>query len=822
MAEQPSGTVTFLFTDIEGSTRLLHELGPERYREALAAHRRVLREAFDRHEGYEVDYEGDAFFVAFASPQHAVAAAAEAQEALLGGPISVRMGLHTGQPILDPPKYVGVDVHRAARIMSAGHGGQVLLSHATRALLGEHALRDLGLHRLKDLLEPERLYQLGEQPFPPLKTLYRANLPIQPTEFLGRVRELAEVGALLAETRLLTLTGVGGTGKTRLALQAAAEAADEYPDGVWWVPLAPLREPELVLETLSQTLDAKGELREHIGDKRTVVVLDNFEQVIEAAPAVADLLTDCLNLKLLITSRETLRVRAERQYPVPPLADEEAVGLFNDRARAGNPDFRPSEAVAEICARLDNLPLAVELAAARTNALSSEQIRDRLSQRLDLLKGGRDADPRQQTLRAAIQWSHDLLDAAEKRLFARLSVFVGGCSLESAEQVCAADLDTVESLLDQSLLRRSDDRYAMLETVREYAVERLEQSDEAEDVRRRHAGFFLELAERAKPSLDRGSEQGAWLDRLEQERDNIRAALALWVAQGEGNSLLRMTAAIWRFWRIRGYQSEGRRWLDEALRSTSADMPERLDALEGASYLAYQEQDQEAVLRMGEEFVDAARRAGDRLKTGIACHILALPAGSSGDWERAETLEEESLALCAGDAFARWPANGLGVIAFIGGDVERARTLLSQALELFQLAGDRWGTADALSLLGVATLQQGDEPQASELLRQSLELSAELRDRQRIAMRALPGIAALLARRSRPRRAATLLGLADAMLDELDASLGPIGQLLREQALEALGMQINEAELASATEDGRRLLREAPLEDIVADILRDL
>ena len=543
----PSGTVTFLFTDVEGSTKLLHELGAGTYAVALAEHRRILRDAFGTGGGVEVDTQGDAFFVAFPTAPGALAAAAAVLDGLLGGPISVRMGVHTGTPHRDKEGYVGVDVHRAARIAAAGHGGQVLISASTAALLGTDGLRDLGEHRLKDLSAPERIYQRGDEDFPPLKSLYRTNLPIPATPFLGRLHELAEVCGLLEDARLLTLTGPGGTGKTRLGLQAAAAAGERYPDGIFWVPLAPLRDPELVLATAGQALGAKDGLAEHLADKSLLLLFDNFEHVVEAAPRLSELLASCPNVRLLVTSRELLRVPGEQAYPVPPLEPEDGTELFVARARAALPSFVASDAVPELCARLENLPLALELAAARVRVLSPEQLVERLSQRLDLLKAGRGVDPRQQTLRATIEWSYELLTEDEQRLFARLAVFAGGSTLESAEAVCAADLDTLESLVDKSLVRvRQANRFWMLETIREYAVERLEDSGEAEILQRRHAEYFLELGEEAE--LNTRVYSGEWIQRLEPEHDNLRTALDHLAASGENEHVLRLAGALSEFW----------------------------------------------------------------------------------------------------------------------------------------------------------------------------------------------------------------------------------------------------------------------------------
>ena len=457
----PQGTVTFLFTDIEESTQRLHELGPEAYARALVEHRHLLRTAFAAHAGVEVDTQGDAFFVAFPTALGALAAATQAQAELADGPLRVRMALHTGTPLRADEGYVGVDVHRAARIAAAGHGGQVLVSASTAALAEDVPLRDLGEHRFKDLAAPERVYQLGEGDFDPLNTLYRTNLPVPATPFLGRERELAEVVGLLGrdDLRLLTLTGPGGTGKTRLGLEAVAALAEKYPQGVWWVPLASLRDPELVLGAAAQALGARDALAAHIGDKRLLMLFDNFEQVIDAADRLAELLASCPRLELLVTSREPLHLAGEQEYPVPPLAPDEGVDFFLARARAVDPAFRADDAVAAICRRLDELPLALELAAARVKALSPTQILDRLERRLPLLTGGpRDLPERHRTLRATIDWSYDLLSNEEQQLFRRLGVFAGGCTLEAVEDVVGAHLDTLQSLVEKSLVRFSNSR----------------------------------------------------------------------------------------------------------------------------------------------------------------------------------------------------------------------------------------------------------------------------------------------------------------------------------------------------------------------------
>jgi predicted ATPase/class 3 adenylate cyclase len=494
---QPTGTVTLVFTDVEESTALLRELGAEAYREVLGEHRRVVCAEFAARAGYEVVEEGDGFFYAFASAPAAVAAVREATTRLADGPMRIRIGVHTGTPLVDPPNYIGEDVHLAARIMSAGHGGQVLLSHTTRTLVDCDG-RNLGEHRLKGFPEPVALFQLGDGRFPPLRTISNTNLPRPASSFVGREREVAEVVSLVRDqgARLVTLSGPGGTCKTRLAIEAAAELVGDFAAGVFWVGLAPVRDPRLVVETIAQTLGARRALAEHIGEREMLLLLDNVEQVVEAAPELTTLLRVCPNLRILVTTRELLRVDGEIAYAVPALDREEAVELFS--ARAG---IQASETVAELCRELDNLPLAVELAAARIGVLSPEQILDRISQRLDLFRGGRDADARQQTLRATISWSFDLLSPTEQSLYARLSVFAGGFALEAAGEVCDATLDAIASLVDESLLRHTGERFWMLETIREFAAERLEESAEDEQTRRRHAWYFLGLFERHDEAL---------------------------------------------------------------------------------------------------------------------------------------------------------------------------------------------------------------------------------------------------------------------------------------------------------------------------------
>ncbi len=609
MRSLPMGTVTLLFTNIEGSTHLLQQLG-DRYATVLAECRRLLRATFQEWNGHEINTQDDAFFVAFARATDAVLAVVESQLALAAHPwpegvaMRVRMGLHTGEPSLTPEGYIGLDVQRAARIMSAAHGGQVLLSQTTANLVEQDlpddvSLRDLGEHRLKDLGRPRRLFQLviSDLPadFPPLKTLdtYPNNLPMQHTPFIGREQELAAVGQLLSleDVRLVTLTGSGGTGKTRLGVQVAAELTDAFADGVFFVNLALINDTALVVPTIAETLGIREagsrplreRLVEELQQKQLLLLLDNFEQVVSAALQVVDLLAACPKLKVLVTSREVLHVRAEREFPVPPLelpdpkrlpdlatlSHNAAVALFLQRAQAAKPDFQltnaNARAIVEICARLDGLPLAIELAAARMKLLPLQAMLARLGQSLQVLTGAaRDVPARQQTLRNTIAWSYNLLDAQEQQLFQRLSIFAGGCTIEAAEAVCAAPgdgnkedqvLDIVASLIDKSLLQQTgleseEPRFAMLETIREYGLERLEASSKAEVTQRSHAEYFLTLAERAEPEV-RSAQQITWIARLEHEHDNLREALRWFIAQEAWEKALRLCGAWWEFWHAR-------------------------------------------------------------------------------------------------------------------------------------------------------------------------------------------------------------------------------------------------------------------------------
>ena len=610
----PTGTVTFLFTDIEGSTRLLRELGPDAYSEALAEHRRVLRETFAANGGVEVDTQGDAFLVAFPTVQGAANAAMAGGEALADGPIRVRIGLHTGTPKLTGEGYIGIDVHRGARVGALAHGGQTVVSPTTAAFLDGEPLRDLGLHRLKDFEGATRLHQLGEGEFPPLRTPGSVDLPTPATRFLGRERELFEAISLAVDRdpRVLTIVGPGGTGKTRFAIELARLLAEEADGATLFVALAPLRDGTLVLPTIADRLGAPSPephgLAAATGGRRTHLVLDNAEHLLPAAaPGIAELVAAAPSLRLLVTSREPLRIQGEHQFDLAPLFGDEAVALFVERARAVRPDTAPTPAIGELCERLDRLPLALELAAARTKLLAPEALLERLGQRLDLLRGTRDADERHATLRTTIAWSYDLLDEAERTLFARLSVFAAGCTLESAEQVTEAELDTLESLLDKSLLRRrtgqvGEERVWMLETIREFAAERLDGSPDADVTRRRHAERMLAIARSAH--LTEEDDEPFQLPLVLAERDDMRAALD-WASDNDVELALELLVSLENFWNSHAPE--------EVLR--------RLDRL----------------LLRADEISPALRASALRVRGG-ALHVF-------GDFESCDPPYQESLAL---------------------------------------------------------------------------------------------------------------------------------------------------------------------------------
>jgi predicted ATPase/class 3 adenylate cyclase len=759
MPELPTGTVTFLFTDIEGSTRLLQELGAG-YVAIRDAHAAILRRAIAAGGGVEVGTEGDSFFAAFGSPTGALRAAVQAQRDLAshewpsGGPLRVRMGLHTGEGALGGEDYIGIDVNRAARIAAAAHGGQILLSGATRGLVERAlpegvSLRDLGPHRLKDIVDPEALHDLEiaglPSRFPPPRSLDARpnNLPAQLTSFVGREEQMAEIRRLLGQTRLLTLTGAGGTGKTRLALQVAAEVLTEYRDGVFFADLSALTDPALVPSVVARAMEVAADpgrsvleaVEEHVRHRELLLVLDNFEQVVAAAPMAEELLGAAPGLRLLVTSRTVLSIRGEQEYQVPPLRPPdprrlpdvltlgryEAVRLFTERAAAVRPGFRVTDenasAIAEITARLDGLPLAIELAATRTKVMTPQQILPRLEERLSILTSGvRTLPQRQRTLRDAIGWSYDLLDTADRTLFARLSAFSGGWTLDAAQAVCGDDgddgadvelLEGLTSLVDKSLVRRADPldridgdgeaRFSMLETIREFGREQLRETGEGDRTMRRHAEHFLGLAVEAESHLTAG-DQGRWLDRCDMEHDNIRAAFRWAIDVGEADSAQEAAGALWRFWQQRGHLAEGRAWLDEilAMPAGQGPTPSRAKALAGAGGIAWWQNDHDAA----RSFYQEARAIEQEL----------------GDPRRlAEALYNEAFVLAAGN------------------DLDAAVRRMEESLALFRQAGDEPGVARALAMLVIEDAQAGAWEAVIAKLEEVVAIWRRLGDRLHLA-----------------------------------------------------------------------------------------
>jgi predicted ATPase len=811
MPDLPTGTVTFLFSDIEGSTKLLHELG-DAYAGALAEHRELVRSAFAEHDGVEIGTEGDAFFSAFARATDAVAAAQEIQARLAPGAISVRIGVHTGEPQITDEGYVGLDVHRGARICAAGHGGQVLLSQSTRELVEVDA-RDLGEHRLKDLLEPQRLFQLGTKDFPPLKTLDWTNLPVQATPLVGREQELADAIGLLREQRLLTLVGPPGTGKTRLALQLAAEVADEFQH-VWWVALDQIRDPLLVEATIAQTIGARDDLDGYLRNRRALLLLDNLEQVLGCGPRLAELVTAASNLKLVATSREPLRLTLEQQYPVPPLPEDDAMILFHERARTVRPDFAADGAVAEICRRLDGLPLAIELAAARVKILPPVALLARLEQRLPLLAGGaRDTPERQQTLRAAIAWSYDLLEEHEQRALVRLSVFAGGWTLESAEAVCECDLDTLASLVDKSLVREREGRFTMLETIREFARERLTEREPGGSSFRAHGEYFLERARAYEGDFmeDLSLEQFEWFAR---EHDNLRAALNWWHQQESAEPELRLVKACSEFWDRGGYWTEGRQRFEAALeRAGDAPAEVRAGAERRLSVVVARQGDYALGKELAQSAIrlyEASGKKPDELRHAYI--TLAINEHKLGNVARAREIYEAVRADADERSLATILGN-LGNMALDEHDYAAARAYLEEAVATHRRLAHQSDLANNLMDLGFIALSEARLDEAEAFLRESLAISSAERLGDLLPW-AIEAVAAVALARGASTEAVRLLAATTSTREELamSADFYPVAEETRERTLDVARAELSEAEFAAAWAEGEALSLEEAAE----------
>ncbi len=766
MPSRPSGTVTFLFTDVEGSTTLLAELGPATYAERLALHRAALRRAWLAHEGVEIDTQGDSFFVAFSRAGDAVRAARQAQSVLHELGILVRMGIHTGEPLLTNDGYVGMDVHRAARIAAAGHGGQVLLSHTTRDLLAaEEEIVDLGAHRLKDLTRPERIYQLGRETFPPLRSLNQSSLPEAAHPLVGRTVEQSELAQLLRRSRLVTITGAGGTGKTRLALQLAAELSDDFPDGVHFVSLAALVDPVLVLPLALQAL---GLSEADEADRRALLVLDNFEHLRDAAPAIAQFLRRSPMPTVLVTSRIPLHVSMEVEYPLDPLPQRAAVELFLDRAHGVRRSTEPSFAVDEICRRLDGLPLALELAAARLRLLDPAALLQRLDSRLPLLtRGPTDLPERQQTLEATIAWSYDLLGPDDRSVFLRLSVFAGGFGIDAAETVAQAGLEALTTLAEASLLKaRGDSRFLILETIREFARRRLPTED-ALSLPERHAQYYLSLGERAAPHLT-GPEAGDWLAALDADHGNLRAALD-WFSLESPELVPRLTIALWRYWLVRGRFDEGQRAIERAL-ATGPTPTERAELMYQLGAIVISRGATARGREAFQEALDRFREQGHQHGEARSLGALGHAAADAGDWAEAIERYEAAAAVfrLAGDRVALGGVLGdLANVYLRSNSPTEALPFAQESVALQRQAGNAQGEALALAIEGYAELGLGRPERAHAALAESTRIAHRLGYLHGLVF-SLNGLAALAHRTGNDGRARSLFTAAQT----LRASMG--------------------------------------------------
>ena len=806
--------MTFLFTDIEGSTRLLRERGAVQYAAALAEHRRSLRSVFQAHGGVEVDTQGDAFFVAFPTATGAIAAALAGQEVLAHGPITVRMGLHTGTAMATPEGYVGMDVHRGARVGALAHGGQIIISSTTAALVEETPQRDLGRHRLKDFDGPVRLFQVGTAEFPPLRTPGTVDLPTPATHFLGRERELLEAATVWLDRRprTLTIVGPGGTGKTRFSIELARFLAEDATGGTIFVPFASVREPALVVPLIAGHLGAADDtvaaIATRIGEKQTHVILDNVEQLLPgAARPLAELLVATPALRLIVTSREPLRIAGESEYDLGSMAEHDAVSLFLERAQTVRADIGDSPAVHELVRRLDGLPLAIELAAGRVKLLGPEQLLERISQRLDLLKGGRDVEERHATLRATIAWSHDLLDSTEQQLFARLAIFRGGCTVEAAERVCGADLDTLASLLDKSLLRRRTDRdgeerFWMLETIREFARECLDGSGEENALRQIQADRLLEVADRAgtRAIVDA---YGDWrFDLVVPEIDNVRAVLE-WALEHDPERGLRLATSLEAWWVVRE-TVEGSSWLERLLAAAEgaeSDLRARALRALGGTFDIMGEFERAAPYYR--ESLELFTRSGHTIDVAHNRFRIAANMVNRGETTVAWPLLEESLRESRDLGNRVGECQALGYLMRQACEEDDLALALEYSLESAAIAHEvGWTWWETSQLLSASSLERerGNFAAAQDHATSSLDLALMLGDRQTIVFSAAE-LAIIAAERKDSTRAGLLWGAVEA-----EASVGRVGQWEQEVAeLEALVLRADGPRFSQARAEGKLL-----------------
>jgi predicted ATPase len=804
-----------MFTDIEGSTKLVHELGNQ-YPEVLNLHHRLLRAAFVSHAGVEVVTTGDGFFVAFAEARAALDAAVEAQRALAvqewpqGATVAVRIGLHTGAPTVVDGDYVGLDVHRAARIAGAAHGGQVVVSETTYELLdGFAATKDLGIHRLKGLAKPEHILQVvapglrGD--FPPLKSLNPpTNIPRRIDSIVGRTAEVDELRLLLvgSDDRLITIHGPGGAGKTRLAVHVAVGLLDHFVDGVFFVNLTPVTAGGVELaiaDALGFGLETDGAdigLSHAIGDKQMLLVLDNFEQAIAAADRVRDLVQSCINLRLLVTSQVVLRVRGEREYPLAPLGlpsdssveavlRSDAAQLFARRAAAARPEFEisphNSAAISEICRLLDGLPLALELAAARTRLFSVNELVDRLGDSVGLLAGGlRDVPSRHQTLSATVDWSYGLLSPSDQAFFRDFAVFSGGASLAAIEAVIATEgnpLDALMSLVEHSLIRRSggdgQSYFSMLQTIRGYALELLDADPDRDRVRERHASFYLDLATANTEDRDHS---------LDREMDNFRSALEWWLRHAEngegkvGAHALQLATALANFWYKHGHAVEGIGWFERAL-AVAPDPPPELHAaaLRRLGILVEVTGDLTRARQLFGKALDFFRTAGAQDGEAATLNSLGVVMRSLGDLDAAEELFESAIDLrnAMGDETGLSTAiSNLGITAADAGDLDRAEHLFEAALALDRKLRDEWAVTVDANNLAVVHFERGDYGQATRMSTQALRGFSENGDLDGVA-ESLEISAGIAGQTGDPVSAARLAGAADALRAAAGLPLAP-------------------------------------------------